>query len=171
MEAGTTSKSVEELARFHMDAVTRRDLDQVAADYTEDCVVDFMSQGIRRGRSEVREFFAGLFEGLPDAEFIVDRVSTDGNVATVQWRVRGTFDGSVWEGIEPNGKWIEHRGCDVMEFSDGLIERNTVYQDGMELAQSIGLLPPADSTAERALKQAFNLATKARRAVQDRLGG
>ena len=171
MEAGTTSKTIEELARFHMDAVVRHDVDQIAADYTEDCVVDFMSQGIRRGRSEIRAFFTGWFGALPDAEFTVVRVTTSGNVAAVEWRLRGTFNGASFEGVEPTGKWIEHRGCDVMEFSDGLIERNTVYQDGMEMAQAIGMLPPAGSTAERAMKQAFNVATRARRALQDRFAG
>jgi steroid delta-isomerase-like uncharacterized protein len=170
MEAGTTTKSLEELARFHMDAVARHDLDQIAADYAEECVVDFMGNGIRRGRDEIRAFFAGLFGALPDAEFIVDRVTTGGNVAVVEWRLRGTFDGTDFEGIEPTGRWIDHRGCDVMEFADGLIERNTAYQDGVEMARAIGMMPPLDSVGERAMKQAFNVATKARRALQDRLG-
>lgn len=160
MEAGTaTSKSVEELVRFHMDAVARHDLDQIAADYAEDCVVDFLGQGIRRGRGEIRE---------PDCEFITDRVTTTGNVAAVEWRLRGNFTGEPLTDIEPTGRWIDHRGCDLMEFGDGgLIERNTVYQDGMELGRAIGMMPPLDSVGDRAMKQAFNLATRARRALQD----
>jgi steroid delta-isomerase-like uncharacterized protein len=170
MEAGTTtSRSVEELARAHFDAVARHDLDTIASDYSPDVVVDFMSSGIRRGRDDVRDFFAGLFAAIPDAEFITDRVIASGDMAVVEWRLRGTFDGAAFEGIEPTGRWIDHRGCDVIEFSDGLIERITAYQDGMEMARAIGMMPPLDSVPERAMKQAFNVATKARRALQDRL--
>jgi steroid delta-isomerase-like uncharacterized protein len=168
METATSKKSVEELVRFHFDAVARRDVDQIAADYVEDCVVDFLGQGIRRGRDEIHQFFAELFAALPDCEFIADRTTITGNVAAVEWRLRGTFTGEPLIGIEPTGRWIDHRGCDLIEFGDdGLIERNTVYQDGMELSRAIGMLPPLDSVGERGMKQAFNLATKARRAVQD----
>ena len=172
MEAGTaTSRSIEEQVRFHMDAVARHDLDQIAADYVEDCVVDFLGQGIRRGRGEIREFFAELFAALPDCEFVTDRVTTTGSLAAVEWRMRGNFTGAPLTGIEPTGRWIDHRGCDLMELNDdGLIERNTVYQDGIELLRSVGMMPPMDSVGERGMKQAFNLATKARRALQDRLG-
>ena len=171
MEAGTTASSLEERARAHFAAIERHDLDQIAANYGSDAVVDFMSSGIRRGRDDVRDFFAGLFGAIPDAEMILDRMIVRDGVVVLEWRMRGTFNGGPFEGIEPNGRWIDHRGCDVMEWSDdGLIERNTVYQDGMELARAIGMMPPLDSVPERAMKQAFNVATKARRALQDRLG-
>ena len=99
---------------------------------------------------------------------MTDRILAVGNVAAVEWRMRGTFSGTPLLGIEPTGRWIDHRGCDVMEFGDdGLIERNTVYQDGVEMLRSVGMLPPLDSVGERGMKQAFNLATKARRALQD----
>ena len=42
--------------------------------------------------------------------------------------------------------------------------RNTAYYDGMEFAREVGLLPPQDSGAERAMKGAVNAVTKARRA-------
>jgi steroid delta-isomerase-like uncharacterized protein len=168
MEAST--KSIEELARFHFDAVARQDVDTIAADYAPDAVVDFMGNGIRRGRDEIRAFFVGLFGAIPDCEFITDRIITGDDVAVVEWRLRGTFTGTAFEGIEPTGRWIDHRGCDVLEFADGLIERNTAYQDGMEMARAIGMMPPLDSVGERTMKQAFNVATRARRALQDRLG-
>ena len=44
------------------------------------------------------------------------------------------------------------------------------YIDGMELARWLGMLPPMDSAGERAMISAFNLATKARRAMRERFG-
>jgi hypothetical protein len=92
------------------------------------------------------------------------------DVAVVQWRLRGDFTGTPLFGIDATGGWIEQRGCDVIEVADGLIARNTAYQDGMELARSLGMMPPLDSPAERALKQAFNVATRARKAIKERFG-
>jgi ketosteroid isomerase-like protein len=160
------------VARSYFDAIARRNVDDLASHYDPEVVVDFIGQGIFRGPDEMRAFFSGLFEALPDAEMIVDRVVGGDGVAVVEWRLRGNFTGGELFGIEPTGRWIEQRGCDVLLVGDdGLITRNTAYQDGMEMARSIGMMPPLDSGPERAMKQAFNLATRARRALADRLGG
>jgi steroid delta-isomerase-like uncharacterized protein len=162
--------SAEDIARSYFDAIARRDLDAIASHYSPDVVVDFLGQGIVRGPDEMRAFFAGLFEALPDSEMVVDRVVGGDDVAVVQWRLRGDFTGGPLFGIDPTGTWIEQRGCDVIEVADGKIVRNTAYQDGIELLRSIGMMPPLDSPAERAMKQAFNVATKARKALKDRFG-
>jgi hypothetical protein len=41
----------------------------------------------------------------------------------------------------------------------------------MTFARQIGMLPPLDSGAERAMKGAFNTVTKVRRAIDERRGG
>jgi hypothetical protein len=40
--------------------------------------------------------------------------------------------------------------------------RNTAYYDGMTFAREIGMLPPRDSQAERAMFAAFNAVTRVR---------
>jgi ketosteroid isomerase-like protein len=167
----TKAKIAEDLGRSYFDAIARQDLDGIASHYSPDLVVEFIGQGIYRGPQEMRDFFAGLFAAIPDAEMVTDRVVGGDGVVVVEWRLRGNFTGSApLFGIEPTGRWIEQRGCDVIEFAEGKITRNTAYQDGMEMARSIGMMPPMDSPAERGMKQAFNLATRARRAMKDRFG-
>ena len=41
--------------------------------------------------------------------------------------------------------------------------KNSAFQDGMELARGLGMMPAQDSPAEKALIGAFNGATKIRR--------
>jgi steroid delta-isomerase-like uncharacterized protein len=166
----TAPKTAGAIARSYFEAITARDLDRLASHYSPDVVVDFIGQGIYRGADEMREFFRGLFAALPDSEMRVERIVGGKGVAVVEWRLRGNFLGHELFGIEPTGRWIDQRGCDVIEVEDGLITRNTAYQDGMEMARSIGMMPPMDSPAERGMKQAFNLATRARRALKDRFG-
>ncbi len=160
--------SAEDLARSYFDAIARHDLDAIASHYDPEVVVDFLGQGIYRGPDEMRGFFAELFAAIPDAEMITTRIVGGEDVAVVEWRLRGNFTGSPLFGVEATDGWVEQRGCDVIEVADGKITRNTAYQDGMELARSLGMMPPLDSPAERAMKQAFNLATKARKALKER---
>jgi steroid delta-isomerase-like uncharacterized protein len=160
----------EDVAKSYFDAIARHDLDAITTHYSPEVVVDMLGQGIFRGPDEMRAFFQSLFGAVPDAEMVVERVVAGGDVAIVQWRVRGNFTGTPLFGIDATGGWIEQRGCDVIEVTDGLITRNTAYADGMELARALGMMPPLDSPAERALKQAFNVATKARKALKERFG-
>jgi ketosteroid isomerase-like protein len=159
-----------DVAESYFDAIRRHDLEGIAAHYSPELVVDMLGQGVLRGPAEMRGFFESLFAAIHEAEMSADRIVAEEGVAVVQWRLRGSFTGSPLFGIEATGGWIEGRGADVIEVSEGLISRNTVYQDGIELLRSIGMMPPLDSPAERAMKQAFNVATKARTALRERFG-
>ena len=161
----------EEVARSYFEAIARRDLDAMTPHWSPECVEDVASIGILRGPDELRAFFAEFFAAVPDLETIVDRITASGEVAAVEWRMRGTFGGGPLQGIDPTGAWLELRGCDVIEVEDGKIVRNTGYQDGMQMARAIGMLPPQDSPAERAMVSAFNALTKVRGAVRERFSG
>lgn len=159
----------EQVARAYFEAHARRDVDGLRALYDPEVVIDLLSQGIYRGPDECCEYFARVYAAVPDAEMVVDRIIGGDGVAAVQWRLRGNFTGGpLPAGIEATGTWIELRGCDVVEVENDLITRNTAYLDGMELAQSLGMLPPAGSGAEKAMISAFNLANKARQTFRDR---
>ena len=75
---------------------------------------------------------------------------------------------SRFQGIDPTGRRLEIRGLDLLEIEDGEIVSNTAYYDGMAFARQVGMMPPQDSGAERAIKSTFNAVTRARRAIADR---
>jgi hypothetical protein len=121
----------------------------------------------------VRDFFDGLMKAAPDMKVIGDRFVTEGDTVVVQWRMTGTFTGGpLFNGVQATGGRLELRGCDVIEVGpSGKIVRNTAYQDGIELARTLGMMPPQESPAEKAMIAAFNTATKVRTAVRERFGG
>ena len=84
------------------------------------------------------------------------------DTAVVEWRMRGTFNGAPFQGIEPTGKQVELRGVDVMRIENDRIAHNTAYYDGMDFARQIGMMPAQDSAGERAMIGAFNAVTKLR---------
>ena len=160
--AAKEAQKAEDVARSYFDAVIARDPNAMAEHWHPDGVDDLVPVGILRGPDEVRALFDELFRAMPDFEFVVERVTADERVAAVQWRASGHFTGGRFQGLEPNGRLVELRGCDCVEVEDGKLVRNTAYYDGAQSARSIGMLPPKDSGAEKAMLAAFNAFTKLR---------
>jgi steroid delta-isomerase-like uncharacterized protein len=155
----------------YFEALNNHDLDTAIAFLSDEVVEEITGVGVFRGPREVRTFFDGLFKAAPDMQVTVDRTTREKDTVVVQWRMAGTFTGApLFNGVHATGGRIELRGCDVIEVSDGKIVRNTAYQDGLEMARTLGLMPPQDSPTERAMIAAFNGATKVRAAVRDRFG-
>jgi steroid delta-isomerase-like uncharacterized protein len=163
----TRRKQVEAQARAYWEAIAARDPEAVAGQWSEDGVDEIVPVGVLRGPGEIAAFFRELFAAAPDLETTVTRLVAGERQAAVEWRMTGHFTGAPFQGLEPNGRRFEVRGLDLMEFEEGRLTRNTGYYDGMAFARQIGLMPPQDSGAERAMKGAFNAAIRARRAVAD----
>ena len=164
----TKRKAVEAHVRSYFDAIAARDSQAIGEHWHDDGVDDIVPLGVMRGRRQIEELFRELFAATPDLETTVLRVVAGDKQAAVEWRMRGTFDGAPFQGIEPTGKPVEMRGLDMLEVEDGKIRSITGYYDGAEYARQIGMLPPQDSGAERAITTAFNTVTKLRRAVNER---
>jgi steroid delta-isomerase-like uncharacterized protein len=163
---------VNETVAGYFAALNRHDLGAAAEHLDPDVVEEITGVGILRGRDEVRTFFDGLMKAAPDMEVLIDRTVSEGDTTVVQWRMNGTFTGGpLFNGVQATGGRLQLRGCDVIEVRDGRIVRNTAFQDGIELARALGMMPPQDSPAERAMIAAFNGATKLRTAVRQRFAG
>jgi steroid delta-isomerase-like uncharacterized protein len=166
----TKRKAVEAHARSYFEALAARDPEAIVSHWHEDGVDDVVPLGVKRGRQEIEQMFREMFAAAPDLETTVTRIVAGEKEAAVEWRMRGTFNGAPFQGIEPTGRPLELRGLDMLEIEDGKIARITSYYDGAEYARQIGMLPPHDSGAERAMTSVFNTVTKVRRAVNERRG-
>jgi steroid delta-isomerase-like uncharacterized protein len=164
--AGTTTLSdrAREIFRAIFD---ERDLSDPYRYWTDDSVDHFLAAGRSvRGAAALAEWFRALFAAVPDWKLEVENAFDDGNrQVVVQWHATGTFNGSSgFLGLEPNGRRLDLRAVDVIELDDDFkVVTNTIYYDGAEFARQIGMLPPRDSAADRALTAAFNGATKLRK--------
>jgi steroid delta-isomerase-like uncharacterized protein len=165
------STSAESRVRASFDALARRDAKAMAALWREDGVEEIVPVGMLRGPAEIEAFFAGLFAALPDVETTVKRVVAQGDRVAVEWQMEGHFTGAPFQGVEATGKRVEMRGFDLFECEDGLLVSNTAYYDGMAFGRQVGMMPPMDSAAEKAMKSGFNALTKARRAIAERKNG
>jgi steroid delta-isomerase-like uncharacterized protein len=160
----------EEHARSYFEAVANRDPEAMASHWSADGVNDIVPLAVLRGPDEIKAFFRELFAAFPDSDMTVTRVVADDKHAAVEWRMTGTFSGSAFQGIEPTGRRVEVRGTDVLEIKDQEIVGNTAYYDGAAFARQVGMLPPRESGADRAILNVFNTMTRVRRVVNDRMG-
>jgi steroid delta-isomerase-like uncharacterized protein len=161
-------KRVEAHVRSYFDALAARDVRAVGDHWRKDGVAEIVPLGLFRGRAEIMDFFAATFAAAPDMQTTVSRIVAAEQSAAVEWRMEGTFDGQAFQGIDPTGRRLEIRGLDLLEIEDGEIVSNTAYYDGMAFARQVGMMPPQDSGAERAIKSTFNAVTWARRAIAER---
>jgi steroid delta-isomerase-like uncharacterized protein len=167
----TKRKAVETHLRTHFEALANHDLQAVSAGWHEDGVEELVPTGVLRGRQAIVRNLADMWSAAPDMETTVTRLVAGEKQAAVEWRMEGTFSGTAYQGIEPTGKRVEIRGLEMFELEDGLIASTTVYYDSMSFARQVGMMPPLDSGAERAMKNAFNAVTKVRRAIDERRSG
>jgi steroid delta-isomerase-like uncharacterized protein len=161
MAATDTATDAERLLRDYFAALSAHDRDAPARMYAPDARVEIHGTLPETGRDGIVTFFRELFAAMPDVTFEVLSVTVQDDRAVVHWHARGTFAGpGTFQGLEPTGARIDLRGADVFVLRDGQVVRNDAYSDGVGLARQLGLLPPADSGAERGMTKAFNLKTR-----------
>ena len=171
MATADTTRTAAEVARSYFEALAAKDLDRAADHRSPEVVADIVPVGILRGPEEYRALFEEMFAAFPDFELVIEDVVGGDTTAAVRWRWSGTHSGSPFQGIEPTDRRVETRTVDWIELdAEGRIVRVTAYFDGMEVARGMGMMPPKDSSAERAMRGAFNGVTKVRSAIAERRG-
>ncbi|MHB1535685.1 MAG: ester cyclase [Acidimicrobiales bacterium] len=92
-------------------------------------------------RQELREYFAGLFDGFPDAT--IETVSLDlisPNLSVWRWVLRGTNSGS-YRGLPVTGRLVTLAGCEFIEVRGGKIHRVDGYFDRLSMLAQLGIAP------------------------------
>ena len=109
----------------------------------------------------VRDFLNGIIGPFPDLVFTIVEKTVQDDRAAYRWEATGTFTGTTFQGVEPNGARLDLEGTDVLIVRDGVIVENNAYADAMTVARQLGLMPPEGSKQEVGMKRAFNAKTKA----------
>lgn len=140
-------------AREVMDRVTQafndHDVDAAAACYAEDAVAVTPDAGEIRGRDAIRSYLKGQMDAFPDGGFEYIQKHEAGDVAIDEGLVTGTHTGSLatpsGPDLEPTGRQIRLRSCDIATVQGGVITAHRFYFDQMEFLGQLGLLPDAAS--------------------------
>src|SRR5260370_630463 len=95
----------------HARAENRRELERLIATLHEDCAYEVVPLGLRwRGKDEVREFYHGLWRGIPNVKLtLLNRVDADDCVVE-ESEVSGRMEGQLF-GLAPSGQELRSRSA------------------------------------------------------------
>jgi steroid delta-isomerase-like uncharacterized protein len=153
-----TDVSNAELVRWAFENINRRDTSLLKQVWTADTVERFPDRTCN-GTEEIAAYFEEAFAAVPDWHMEVVAIAAQGDDVFVHWHLTGTHSGPLL-GIEPTGKPLAVDGMDHFVVRDGKIVSNFVVFDQMQYARQIGMMPPDGSSADKAVKRAFNVRTR-----------
>lgn len=110
---GTTGTRIpREVFAHHGEALAAGDLDEIVADYADDCVI-LTATGAARGKDGVRGVFVKLLDDLPNAAWDLKTQVFEGDVLFLEWAADSAVN-RVDDGV------------DTFVFRDGMIAVQTV---------------------------------------------
>jgi steroid delta-isomerase-like uncharacterized protein len=129
------------------DAYQRLDPIALAANYTDDCVLDSPIGGLVEGRAGVERIARITFEAFPDFHAEVDEILTIGDRVVLTLTIHGTDTGGLF-GFPPTGKRIRVPSVFLFTLRDRRVarERRTYDFSGF-LLQLTGDVPTAIASA------------------------
>ena len=153
----TTSNA--ELVRWAFDRISAHDVDALRQFWTPETYERFPDQELT-GTDAIAAYFENTFRAIPDFHMEVRQVVEQGEHVFVRWTATGTHEGT-FAGVGGTGKRVSVDGVDHFVIRDGKVVSNFVIYDQVQFATAIGLMPPTGSAADKAMKGAFNLRTRA----------
>jgi steroid delta-isomerase-like uncharacterized protein len=153
----TTSTSPATVAQAIFDAINAHDLDAMASHYA-DTIEERMPDRTITSPADLKAYMGDLLAAMPDLHFDVHDLAETGEQVLSRWTITGTHQGT-FEGLKATGTRLEVDGFECMTIRDGKLVANFVVFDRTAFGQQLGLLPPDNSAAERAMKGAFNART------------
>ena len=135
-------------AREVMDRLNRamesKDKETLASSYAADAVAYTPDQGEIRGRDAITSYLFDLWEAMPDVRYNQMGRYESGNVAIDEGIVIGTNTGPLrmpsGETMQPTGKELRIRSCDVATVDNGEITSHHFYFDQVEFLSQLGLM-------------------------------
>ncbi len=137
----------EALARAEVEKYSSRDLDGLAALFSSDAeIVNVPTGVIGRGSKTARDSAQTLITASPDSKCEIVSVVASERGAAVEYWLRGTHTGKLVARagtLQPTGRKLEIRICDVMNIQGGKITSLRSYWDLYGVLSQLGLIPEA----------------------------
>ena len=107
----------------------------ISEDYAQHSVF-----GIPNGREGFKQFFMAFAAAVPDAQFVIEDVISEGDKVVTRLTVNGTQTGAL-QGIPPTGKKFSMKGIDIFRVEDGKLVEHWDAVDQLGMLQQLGVIP------------------------------
>jgi ketosteroid isomerase-like protein len=141
-----------ELMNRITEGVTSGDRQALQAVYAPDAVIETPDAGTISGQNAILEYLLQFGEAFPDASWESLHEHEAGDTAIDEGYFVGTHTGPLaaptGETIEPTGKSVRLRACDLATASGGRVTSHRFYFDQMDFLGQLGLLPEEQTAAQ-----------------------
>ena len=150
-----TSTQLEARAVVERDikAFNAHDLEALARDAAPDIIATSPGNKKIQGPQAVKEYNQGWLRAFPDARIEVKNTIVQGNTVVIEAVFNGTHSGPLktqMGDVPPTGKKVAGEFVQVIEIDRGLVKRNSLMFDQVDLMTQLGLAPaPAKTAATR----------------------
>jgi steroid delta-isomerase-like uncharacterized protein len=135
-----------ELAKAHLAAEDRQDIEATLATFTNDCVYEMSAFGIElRGKEAIRKHYASAFEAFPDFLNGAPTWYECGDDVFCTGRLAATHR-KAWGPIPASGRILSMTAfVHFPRAPDGLLLGEIIYTNGNDFLAQMGALPSANS--------------------------
>ena len=127
------------------EALFANDLEALKELYAEDAVAETPDQGTLVGRDAIVAWLEEFIVAFPDATFEEGPAHESGDTAIDEGFFTGTHTGPLkapdGTTIDPTGKSVRVRACDIATVKDRKVTSHRFYFDQIEFLTQLGLLP------------------------------
>jgi len=151
IEASTQNETREVVERG-IKAFNAHDLEALARDSASDIVATAPGDTKLHGPQAVKEYNKGWIRAFPDARIEVKNIIVGGKSAVVEAVFNGTHAGPLTTPmgeLPPTGRKIAGEFVQILEVDRGLVKRNHLVFDQVDLMTQLGLAPTGSSTGAK----------------------
>jgi steroid delta-isomerase-like uncharacterized protein len=131
-----TQTNMETVRKLYEESLNKRNL-QLLEDLISE---DYVGISGTKGVAGFKEPVAAVMKAIPDAQWKIEELVSDGNKVVVRWKLQGTHSGQFQQ-FAATGKSILNDGIGIFEFENDKIIRGQVYTDRLGFLQQLNVLP------------------------------
>ncbi len=151
--AASTQMEARAVVERGIKAFNAHDLEAVARDTAADVVLEATGGIKAKGTQAAKEFNQTWLRAFPDARVEAKSIITQGSTVVVEGVFTGTHDGPLrtpMGEVPPTGKKLVGEFIQVFEIDRGLVKRNHLVYDQVDVMTQLGMAPTPAGAKSRA---------------------
>ena len=153
--AASTQVEARTVVERGLKAFNAHDMEAMARDSAPDIVSTAPGDIKLKGPQALKEYNQNFIRAFPDARVEAVNIFTAGNTVIVEGIFTGTHDGTLQTpngAVPATGRKVRGEFIEVFEVDRGLVKRDNLMYDQVQLLTQLGLAPAAPNQAAKAAR-------------------
>jgi predicted ester cyclase len=153
--AASTQIEARAVVERGMKAFNAHDLEAMSRDAAPDIEATAPGDVKLKGPQALKEYNQNFITAFPDARVEAKNIFTQGNAVIVEGIFTGTHDGTLktpMGDVPATGRKVRGEFVQIVEVDRGLVKRNSLLYDQVQLMTQLGMAPAASSQTARSAR-------------------